>query len=55
MVKITGRKIYCTSCKKLVKSNEQKGEAVNSVLCSTCNKTLYEWDGLSWKYVGGNA
>ncbi len=49
------KKIYCTGCKKLVRSHRQKGGGTLSILCNSCGKTLYAWDGVTWKYLGASA
>ncbi|MCH8088297.1 MAG: hypothetical protein IIC81_10700 [Chloroflexi bacterium] len=50
---LLSKKIYCTRCKKLVRSSQQKESETTTILCRSCGTAIYSWDGVSWKYIGG--
>ncbi len=45
------KKIYCAKCGQLVGCKEQKSNGGTKVACSKCGKTLYVWEGGSWRTV----
>ena len=47
------KKIYCRSCKKLVKSRNHTEGEITTIVCNKCGSPTYTWDRVSWKYVGG--
>ena len=50
---LLSKKIYCTRCKKLVRSSKQSESETTTILCRSCGTAIYSWDGVSWKYIGG--
>ena len=50
-MKICAKKIYCSHCGKLVRCKEQKSNGGTKVLCNTCGRTLYVWEGSTWRPV----
>jgi len=51
-LELTVKKVYCPSCKQLVRARDQagKGKAVQ-VLCTKCDRLLYIWNSVSWQFV----
>jgi len=51
-MKLCIKKIYCSSCRRLVKGREQQMENRDiQVLCSRCGRLLYVWNGVTWRYI----
>lgn len=51
-MKLCVKKIYCSSCRQLVKGQEQEmGKGNIQLLCSRCGKPLYIWNGITWRLV----
>ncbi|MCX6004491.1 MAG: hypothetical protein NT082_02300 [Chloroflexi bacterium] len=51
-MQIAVKKIYCPSCRKLVKAREQFSKTEKQILCSKCSRSLYTWTGLRWNFSG---
>ncbi len=47
------KKIYCPSCRKLVKPIEQWNADIIIVLCPLCNEPIRTWDGNRWRLKKG--
>ncbi|MEE8374667.1 MAG: hypothetical protein V3R87_13250 [Dehalococcoidia bacterium] len=53
-MKLSIKRIYCASCSRLVKGQEQiekEDVAKIHILCSRCGKLLYVGNGATWKGV----
>jgi len=51
-MKLCTKKIYCRSCRKLVRGQEQKvNHNSTRVVCSRCGSLICFWNGLSWRFV----
>jgi hypothetical protein len=50
-MKLAIKKIYCTSCKRLVKTQEQKNKDRLDVTCPRCNRILWTRTGSVLRYV----
>jgi len=50
-MKLCVRKIYCDSCRKLVRCREEQANGNIRELCSKCGKLLRFREGLAWRYV----
>lgn len=50
-MKLCNKKIYCAHCATLVRCKEQKTNGGTKVSCNKCGKTLYAWEGGSWRPV----
>ncbi len=45
------KKLYCPSCQKLVKGNEQVVDNIAQVVCPRCKRVLCFWNGIIWRYT----
>jgi len=50
-MKAVNKKIHCNSCQKLVKGLEQDVNGNRRVVCPRCERVLWVWNGLTWKYT----
>lgn len=51
-MKITDKKVFCANCQKFVKGREQKADATLRIICPRCDKPIWIWENLAWRYVG---
>jgi len=50
-MKLCAKKIYCRSCRKLVRGEEQRVNSNLRVVCSRCGNLICFWNGLIWRFV----
>ncbi len=48
-MKVSIKKTYCPSCRRLVRGIETKNNNGVNVTCSLCGRLLWVWDGLFMK------
>jgi RNase P subunit RPR2 len=51
-MKLVIKKTYCRGCKRLVGGKEQKKNKDHlEVVCPRCNRILWTYNGLVWRYA----
>ena len=50
-MKVCVKRIYCSSCRRLVNCYEQAANGIIHVLCRRCGKLLRVWNGVRWLSV----
>lgn len=53
-MKLCVRKIYCSTCKKLVRCQEKKVNGDMFVSCPNCKTVLWSWRGVRWVFTGSS-
>lgn len=51
-MKVCVKKIRCPNCERMIKCEEQPANGNIRVVCPSCKKLLYTWNGVSWKFEG---
>lgn len=45
------KKVYCPRCQRLVQCRDETANDQVRVLCPRCGKPLWQWNGLTWRFV----
>lgn len=48
---LVSKKIYCSTCSKLVRSKLEKEEDLQYVVCCRCGRRICVSSGIVWKYI----
>ena len=51
VIKLVVKKIYCRSCKRLVRGKERKTNNQLELVCPRCNRILWTHNDLVWRYA----
>ena len=51
VMKLVVKKIYCRSCKMLVRGQERKNNDQLELFCPKCNRVLWTRKGRVWRYA----
>ncbi len=52
---LIAKKVRCPDCQRLVSPRQQKVGADIRVSCSRCERPLWLWNGIYWRYLGLSA
>ncbi|MDO8568696.1 MAG: hypothetical protein Q7R57_08290 [Dehalococcoidales bacterium] len=48
------KKLYCSSCQRMVTGKEQKTNGTTKILCAKCSKVLWISNGIIWRSPKGD-
>jgi predicted RNA-binding Zn-ribbon protein involved in translation (DUF1610 family) len=50
-MRLSAKKTYCPSCKKLVRGRERENGDEVGIVCPRCGGAIWKREGMTWRYA----